>query len=143
MCGGIFHFVGGYKFHVIPVNLAPENGPAAYTVGDTVRGETISPVGDIDEFTSSGVPGERLTLFDRLAATSSLDSAIILEVIDPGTGASLAGSNTAVFGGSAFFPVGSFTVPASGAFIVRAHVYGAGGNGVGTTSYEFFVQRGP
>ena len=142
-CGTSFPFVGAYDFRVVPINRAPESVPAAYTVGDTVRGEAIFPVGDIDEFTSSGAPGERLTLFDRLTATSSLDSAIILEVIDPGTGASLVGGNTAVFGGSAFFPVGSFTVPASGAFIVRAHVYGAGGNGVGTTSYEFFVQRGP
>ena len=142
-CGGIYHFVGPYGFHVIAVNRAPENGPAAYTVGDTVRGETISPVGDIDEFTSSGTPGEQLTLFDRLTATSSLDSAIVLEVIDPGTGTSLVGSNTAVFGSGPFFSVGSFTVPPSGTFIVRAHVYGEWGYGVGATSYEFFVQRGP
>ena len=142
-CGGIYSFVGPYGFHVVAVNRAPENGPAAYTVGDTVRGEAISPVGDIDEFTASGTPGEQLTLFDRLTATSSLDSAIVLEVVDPGTRTSLVGSNTAVFGSSPFFSVGSFTVPPSGTFIVRAHVYGEWGYGVGATSYEFFVQRGP
>ena len=142
-CGGVFPFVGVYDFRVVPINRAPESVPTAYTVGDTVRGETISPVGDIDEFTSSGIPGEQLTLFDRLTATSSLDSAIVLEVIDPGTGTSLVGSNTAVFGGSTFFSVGWFTVPASGTFIVRAHIYGKDGFGVGTTSYDFFVKRGP
>lgn len=142
-CGGVFTFVGSYGFHVIAVNRAPENVAAAYTVGDTVRGETISPVGDVDGFTSSGTPGEQLTLFDRLTATSSLDSAIVLEVIDPATGTSLVGSNTAVFGSSDFFPVGAFTVPVSGTFIVRAHVYGEHGYGVGTTSYDFFVKRGP
>ncbi|HEY6209996.1 MAG TPA: hypothetical protein VIW28_13115 [Gemmatimonadales bacterium] len=140
-CGGIYRFVGPYGFHVIAVNRAPEKVAASYTVGDTVRGETISPVGDIDEFTSSGTPGEQLTLFDRLTATSSLDSAIVLEVIDPATGTSLVGSNVAIFGSSTFFPVGSFTVPASGTFIVRAHVYGEWGYGAGETSYEFFVKR--
>jgi len=142
-CEGIYNFVGTYGFHVVAVDRAPENGPAAYTVGDTVRGEAISPVGDIDEFTSSGTPGEQLTLFDRLTATSSIDSAIVLEVVDPGTGTSLVGSNAAVFGSSSFFSVGSFTVPPSGTFIVRAHVYGEWGYGVGATSYDFFVRRGP
>jgi hypothetical protein len=142
-CGGVFTFTGSYGFHVLAVNRAPENVAASYTVGDTVRGETISPVGDIDEFTSTGTPGEQLTLFDRLTVTSSLDSALVLEAIDPATGTSLVGGNVAIFGSSAFYSVGSFTVPASGAFIVRAHVYGEYGFGVGTTSYDFFVKRGP
>ena len=141
-CGGIYSLVGAYGFHVVAVNRTPENVAAAYTVGDTVRGETISPVGDIDEFTSSGTPGEQLTLFDRLTTTASIDSAIVVEVIDPATGTALMGSNTAVFGNT-FYSVGSFTVPASGSFTVRAHVYGQAGYGVGQTSYEFFVKRGP
>jgi hypothetical protein len=132
-------FVGAYRFTVVPVNLAPENAAAAFAVGDTVRGETIAPIGDIDEFTATATPGEQLTLLDRLTVTSSLDSAIVLEVIDPASGASLVGSNVAIFGSSAFSTVGSFTVPASGTFKVRAHVYGVFGYGVGTTSYEFFV----
>jgi hypothetical protein len=141
-CGTAFPFVGVYDFRVVPINRAPESVPAAYTVGDTVRGETISPIGDIDEFTSTGTPGEQLTLFDRLTTTSSLDSAIVMEVIDPASGQSMGSYGAAVFG-STFFPVAAFTVPASGTFIVRAHVYGKDGLGVGTTSYDFFVQRGP
>ncbi|HKW39684.1 MAG TPA: hypothetical protein VJN39_00415 [Gemmatimonadales bacterium] len=131
--------IGPYWFKVVPVKRAPETVPAVYTVGDTVRGEAIFPGGDIDEFTSSGTPGEQLTLYDRLTVTSSVDSAIVLEAIDPAPGTSLVGSNTAVFG-SSFYPVGSFTVPASGRFIIRARIYGYG---LGTTSYEFFVKRGP
>jgi hypothetical protein len=142
-CGGLFNFVGPYGFHVLAVNRAPESAPAAFAVGDTVRGETISPVGDIDEFTSTGTPGEQLTLWDRLTATSSLDSALVLEVIDPVTGKSLVGGNIAIMG-STFYSLGAFTVPASGAFMVRARVYGKWGYAVGeTTSYEFFVKRGP
>jgi hypothetical protein len=142
-CGGAFRFVGPYGFHVIAVDRAPESAAPTFTVGDTVRGETVSPVGDIDEFTSTGTPGEQLTLFDRLTATSSLDSALVLEIIDPATGTSLVGGNAAILGSSTFYSVGSFTVPASGTFVVRAHVYGQWGYGVGeTTTYEFFVKRG-
>lgn len=141
-CGGAFSFVGPYRFHVLAVNPAPENVPAAIAVGDTVRGETISPVGDIDEFTTSGTPGEQLTLLSRLTTQSSIDSAIVVEVIDPATGASLVGGNAAAFGNT-FFAVGTFTVPATGTFIVRAHAYGEWGYGVGQTAYEFFVKRGP
>ena len=146
-CGGVFSFVGSYGFHVIAVNRAPENVPAAFAVGDTVRGESISPAGDIDEFTSSGTPGEQLTLFDRLTVPSApfnFDSALVLEVIDPATGRSLVGGNAAILGSNTFYAVGSFTVPPSGSFIVRAHVYGEQGYGVGETApYEFFVKRGP
>ena len=142
MCSG-FRFVGPYGFHIVPVNRAPENNPAAYTVGDTVRGETIDPVGDIDEFTSSGTPGEVLTPFVRLLAQSPLDSAVVLEVIDPSTpGGALLGSNAAFFGAT-FGSPGSFTVPTGGSFLIRLHVFGEAGYGVGRTAYEFFVKRGP
>ena len=78
----------------------------------------------------------------RLTAQASLDSAAVLEVIDPATGASLVGSNTAILGAT-FASLGSFTVPARGSFLVRVRVYGSFGYGVGETSYEFFVRRGP
>jgi len=116
-CSGLFNAVGPYRFHVVAVNPAPENTAAAYTVGDTVRGETIAPVADIDEFTATGAPGDQLTLYDRLTTpTALLDSAIVIEVIDPATGVSLAGHGAAVFGSSTFYQIGTFTVPASGTF---------------------------
>src|SRR6266576_4510 len=140
----LYSFVGPYGFRVIAVNRAPETAPATFAVGDTVRGESIGTIGDIDEFTSTGTPGEQLTLYDRLTTpTTLLDSAIVIEVIDPATGASLAGHGTAIFGSSQFFQVGTFTVPASGTFTLRARVYGESGYGVGQTAYEFFVKRGP
>jgi len=143
-CSGLFNAVGPYRFRVVAVNPAPENTAAAYTVGDTVRGETIAPVGDIDEFTATGTPGEQLTLYDRLTTpTALLDSAVVIEVIDPATGVSLAGHGTAIFGSSQFYQVGTFTVPASGTFTLRARVYGEWGYAVGLTAYEFFVKRGP
>ena len=142
-CGGVFSAAGPYAFHVIAVNRAPENVPTAIAVGDTIRGETISPVGDIDEFTSTATPGEQLRLLARLpTGASSGDSAIVVEAIDPATGTSLAGSNAATWGDT-FWEVGTFTAPASGTFLVRTRVYGEWGYGVGVTTYEFLVKRGP
>jgi hypothetical protein len=142
-CGGALGVVGPYAFRVRSLNRAPENVPSTYTVGDTTRGEAISPAGDIDEFTSSGTPGDQLTLFYRLAGPATPDGGLItLEVVDPATGLSLVGSNAAVFG-TVFFSPGSFTVPSSGAFIVRAHGYGLFGTWTATAPYEFFVKHGP
>jgi hypothetical protein len=141
-CGGLFNFVGPYRFRLLAVNSAPETASAAFAVGDTIRGESLSAIGDIDEFTATGTPGEQLTLFDRLSVTSSLDSALVLQIIDPATGTSLVGGNIAILGSSDFYQIGSFTVPPNGTFIVRARVYGKFGYGVGQTApYEFVVKR--
>jgi len=51
--GGYFRFVGGYAFRVVAINRAAETVPAAYAVGDTVRGEAVFAGGDIDEFTAT------------------------------------------------------------------------------------------
>jgi len=144
-CGGVFGLVGPYAFRVDPLNRGPENVPAAYAVGDTIRGEGVSPAGDIDEYTSSGTPGEVLTPWLRLTADPvPVEGLIMLEVVDPATGTNLAGGGWAVFRTTAeFLSPGSFTVPAAGAFIVRVKGYGSWGTGIATAPYEFFVKRGP
>ena len=92
----------------------------------------------VHPFSKTGAPYDRLT-----TPTALLDSAVVIEVIDPATGVSLAGHGTAIFGSSQFYQVGTFTVPASGTFTLRARVYGEWGYAVGLTAYEFFVKRGP
>jgi len=67
-CGNVFRFVGPYRFRVVAVNRAPENVPSSFALGDTVRGEAIFPAGDIDEFTSTGTPGEAVSPWWRLTA---------------------------------------------------------------------------
>ena len=143
-CGGVYRFVGPYAFRVIPINRAPENVPAAYTVGDTVRGEAIYPAGDIDEFTTTAVPGETLTAYIRLTAPPVGEQfhGLTLEVIDPATGNTLIGS-LAQFFGQTFNPVGSFAVPAGGSFLIRVRGSGTFGDELTTALYEFFVSRGP
>ena len=144
-CGGYFRFVGGYAFRVSSINRAPESVLAAYTVGDTVRGEAVFPGGDIDEFTSTAVPGETLTAFIRLTAPpvgGDQFHGLTLEVIDPATGNALIGS-LAQFFGQTFNPVGSFAVPAGGGFLIRVRGSGTFGDELTTAPYEFFVSRGP
>ena len=143
-CGGVYGFVGPYSFRVIPINRAPESVPAAYTVGDTVRGEAIYPAGDIDEFTATAVPGETLTAYIRLTAPPVGEQfhGLTLEVIDPATGNTLIGTGAQFFG-QAFNPVGSFAVPAGGGFLVRVRGSGTFGDQLTTAPYEFFVSRGP
>ena len=137
-CGGLFHFVGPYQLGVVSVNRVPESVGAAYTVGDTVRAESISPLGDIDEFTGSATPGATLQVFYRMAATTvPADGSIQLTIIDPATDGVLIGSGYAAVN-QAYFSPGSFTVPASGNFRVRIRAYPA--TSVTTVPYEFVIR---
>ena len=140
-CGSAYRYTGGYKIHVAHFNRAPESVPAAYTVGDTVRGEAIAQPGDIDEFTSTGAPTEQLIASIRLTAPPvGSGYGLTLEIVDPATGAVLAGQGTQVFG-QEFVDVAGFTVPASGNFLVRVRGSGLSGEDTTTAPYEFFVRR--
>jgi hypothetical protein len=145
-CGGVFTLVGPYGFHVIPVNRAPETLPAAYVVGDTVRGEGITPIGDLDEFTSSATPGLGLSLHARLLASTVPAGGIIwLDVLDPATGTVLS-TGSGLVGGlpdSPFYTLASFVVPASGSLLVRFRGHSGWGDGLATAPYEFVVKPAP
>ena len=144
-CGGTFGYTGAYWLQVVAVNRAPETASATYVLGDTVSSEAVFPVGDIDEFTLTATPGAVLSAWYRLRADAvPAGSLMTMVVVDPATGAVLAGSGAAVSGSSpSFFGPGSFTVPASGTVVLRFMGYGPFGEGVGTAPYEFFVSSGP
>jgi len=145
-CGGYFRFVGAYAFRVIPINRAPESVPGLYTLGDTVRGEAIFPAGDIDEFTSSGTPGDTLRPWWRLTANPipPPGSGISLQVVDPATGAVLVGWGASVIASTTeYFSPGPFVVPPAGTYLIRVHGGGLFGDELETAPYEFFVKRGP
>jgi hypothetical protein len=136
-------FVGAYQFTVVPVNPAPENVPATFTVGDTVRGEAIFPATDLDEFSATAAPGATLEPWYRLTANPVPAGGLItLQIIDPATGAVLAGSGMSLFAASPTFATpGQFTVPASGQFVVRMRAYYD--NDMSTAPYEFYVATVP
>ncbi len=144
-CGNAFRFVGPYRFRVVAVNRAPENVPSSFTLGDTVRGEAIFPAGDIDEFTSSGTPGDTLSAWWRLTANPvPAGSFITLEIVDPATGVTLAGQGASLVGSvPQYWSPGPFVVPPGGAYLLRVRGGGTFGDEVGTAPYEFSVKRGP
>ncbi len=90
------------------------------------------------------MPGETLTAYIRLTADPVGEQyrGLTLEVINPATGDTLIGQ-LAQFFGQTFGPVGSFTVPASGGFLIRVRGTGTWGEDLTTAPYEFFVKRGP
>ncbi len=142
-CQGLYTFTGPYRFHVVAVDRAPENVAGAFVVGDTVRGEVLLPSLDMDEFSSTGTPGDTLSAWYRLlAAPQPAGTMIALEVIDPATGARLAGGMALTGTTPGHVRVGVFAVPPSGAFLVRVRG-GLTFYDLGTAPYEFFVKRGP
>lgn len=52
-----------YTFHVYPVDPTPESIPAEFAVGDTVAGESLDHVGDLDTFIFQADAGTELTAF--------------------------------------------------------------------------------
>jgi hypothetical protein len=141
-CGSAFRFVGPYGLSVVTVNRAPESAAAAYTVGDTLRGEAIATIGDFDQFTSSGTPGEPLGVFFRMTAppVGQQFHGLTVEIIDPATGDTLAGRGAETFG-QQFWQVGAFNVPAGGNFVIRVRGTGFWGEDLTTGPYEFFIKR--
>jgi len=138
-CGGVFGFTGSYQFKVIRVNRAPETASPTYTLGDTAR-DAID-VGDIDEFNASATPGGVLTAYLRVTAPPvPSGSGLTLEIIDPATGDILAGQGVQVFGQSQLYPVGSFSVPAGGQFLIRVRGSCTFGDDIITAPYEIQVK---
>lgn len=145
--GPFYSYTGGYYVRVMSVNRAPEVAPATFAIGDTVRGEALDPLTDIDEFNATGTPGQIMSpAFRLLADPQPAGRVITLEVVDPATGNVLVGNNAGLTGGgptSNFFSPGTFVVPASGAYRVRVRAGALTPEDVGTAPYEFFVRSGP
>jgi hypothetical protein len=58
-----FHGHGPYELRVIVGNSAPESISAVISVGDTIRGESIDDIGDVDVFEFDAVAGDHLRLY--------------------------------------------------------------------------------
>jgi len=60
------------RFQVARINPLPESVPAAFAVGDTVKGESLTPVGDLDVFQTHGTPGQEIVaVFEALGPEGS------------------------------------------------------------------------
>jgi len=108
-------YLGDYRLQLRRVGMGPESRPAALVAGDTLTGEGIDFVGDVDEFTLTGTPGDRYNLFFQ-ADPASVRGTLRLEA--PGGG----GLYVAESDGRRLLldnSSGRITLPASGNQVVR------------------------
>ena len=105
--------VGPYVLAVVPVSTAPEVVGATLAIGDSVTTEPLSPAGDWDQFTVSGTPGSELNV---LFGSDSSGVPPHAAIIDPSTGATLAGAD-----GGGFSVAGPATFPASGQLAIAVY----------------------
>ena len=71
-----------YRVYAYPINSSPEHIPAAITPGDTVIGEAVDHVGDVDEFTFPATAGQQFNGFLQ-ASGASWSATLTLQVLGP------------------------------------------------------------
>ncbi len=118
---GVRSFHGNYRFQVRAVQRAPESVPGAVQPGDTVTGERIDYVGDIDDFTLTGVPGQEFRVFFQ-ALSGNPSTRLELDVFTAAgqivTGVQSGGADPALLGQA----VGRLAFQSNGQY--RLHVFG-------------------
>ena len=118
--GGRPQFGRSFPYRIVthPIHRTPETLPVSFAIGDTVSGEAIFPVEDIDEFEFSGVAGQRL----QALVTTQVGSApgLAFQVFEPVTGRLVAAARV----DHTQWELGPdrsqvFTLPSTGAYLVR------------------------
>jgi hypothetical protein len=132
--------VGPYVFAVHAFSAAPEKTSAAIAIGDTVRGESIDPTGDVDEYGFAGIAGDKLTVYFNPISSPDSASPLVLEVFRTGSDQILGSVQVGVGAELGYWRTGALSLPESGSYVVRVrgwdHEHGSG-------EYEFTVQRIP
>jgi len=107
-----------YRLYAYPVNPAPEHLPAAITPGDTISGEAIDHMGDLDEFTFTATQGSQFDVFFQASGVPPF-AALTLDVVEP-SGA-FAGETFGYGGDTALLlrSTGRFTARVTGTYTVR------------------------
>ena len=93
--GLCYHVTGSFDLTTRLVDRMPENVSARIAVGDTVVGEAVAFPGDIDEFLFAGSDGQRVRVLLRAGAPIYFPGTLLVEVVDPTTGAVLASATAA------------------------------------------------
>jgi hypothetical protein len=78
-------YLGPYQLLLNEIDLAPESAARDIVVGDTIAGETIGILGDIDEF-ELRVPAEGYVNFELRRLRDMGDNQLALTVLDAATG---------------------------------------------------------
>lgn len=133
--------VGAYEFDVHGFDPAPENTSAAIAIGDTVRGEWVDPLGDVDEYMFDGFAGDHLIVYFNPTSSPDPTWPLVLEVFESGNdeilGSIAVGATGAELG---YWRTEEFALPESGRYVVRVRGYA---NELGSGEYDFTVQKAP
>ncbi|HKV70299.1 MAG TPA: PPC domain-containing protein [Gemmatimonadales bacterium] len=110
---------GPYRLYAYPVNPAPEHVPAAITPGDTISGEVIDHLGDVDDFTFAATQGQQFDVFFQASGVPP-SATLTLLVLKPDS--SPVSQEVFGYGGDTSLLIrstGRFTVPVTGTYTVR------------------------
>jgi hypothetical protein len=126
-----------FQFLIYRVNNAPESRPAAFAIGDTVSGETIDPVADVDVFTTQARAGQDLVVVAEAPGATGR-GALQLTVLDS-SGTSTLGSTYFGTGVPAWLTSGRIHAPASGTYQFKFQAPGSGGTPQFHGAYRFWT----
>jgi hypothetical protein len=130
---------GRYRFQIRRIVRAPEQLAAPVQPGDTVDGEALDYVGDVDEFVFTGVAGELYNVFLETLDPSPAQVRA-LTVLGP-DGSSLIGVG-AEGGGSSLFAraTGRFPLPVTGSYSIRVEGF-VNITGIPRGPYRLYLYR--
>jgi hypothetical protein len=133
--------VGAYAFDVHGFSAAPENTSAAIAIGDTVRGEWVDPLGDVDEYTFDGGAGDRLVVYFNPVSSPDPEWPLTLEVFEKESDQILGSIQIGAVGAElGDWHTEAFVLPEPGRYVVRVRGYD---KELGSGQYAFTVQRAP
>lgn len=114
-------YIGSYRLLIRRIERRPEHYPPTIAPNDTLDGERLDYIGDVDEFTLTGVPGE---LFNAFLQVPSLEFGTIvrLRVLDSADPDPSGGVYVESFGADTSIlhrGIGVFVMPPSGRMTLR------------------------
>ncbi len=112
-------FPAPYKLQLFPIDSQPERVAAQLILNDTIRGEAIEPLGDIDDYVFEGPRGQQVNVFFQAQSGTASDS--LLAVLMDASGRVLAGPVRSVGTDTALTrqASGRVTLPADGTYRIR------------------------
>lgn len=103
-----------YSVATTVVNPAPEHVPSAVTIGDTITGESIDYIGDLDQFTFSGTAGQQIVVNFQTPQGAG-QGTMVLQLLGP-DGSAL-GQVVSSFN-STPLTTGTITLPTTGTYTI-------------------------
>ena len=134
---------GRVRLWVYRINRSPEVAPSAVALGDTITGETLENIADIDEFVFEAAAGAEFIAYVQ-GDPGVPPGGLLLQVLSPSGGEPLAvAANSAGDVELEAQPTGRFVAPVAGTYRIEVgllRVLGTSAEFPGTGSYRFMVR---